>query len=347
MESSEMRRGFTLPAVLAVTGVVTLVFLVAITALGSLNAEAGSARDRVRFMQRALSAEAQLAFMAATEPMGSSGLSLGGVRMPMDFDRDAAPIAQNTSGLVIETLHLDGRRYLLDVDGPMIGQFQDQAGQINVANLASRPFERLMERLGVAPSMINVLAARQIDYIDTDDLRQPNGAESRDYADAEPANRPLIRPTEWLSILGAREAVQPALWRSMRQNLAADPTILQFNMNTAGVDALKVQFGLSDSQAEAVIAAREIAPIPSVQDMATIAGAMPEYDAEMFYTFPANSIIFTFRDTRSAWVYRGRMTLTPGGVEQPVWIDQTELTEAPARAVADTSDATRLSYAPR
>lgn len=342
------RRGFALPAVLAVTGVVTLVFLVAITALSSLNAEAGSARARVRFMQRALSAEALIAYMAATEPLSPTGVAVGGVRLTPEFEGPPAEASEDdVSGLVVETLRLDGRPYLLDVDGPLIGEFQDQAGMINVSILLGRPFERLMERLGVNPAMVNVLAARQIDYADMDDLRQPNGAERRDYPDGGPANRRLIRPSEWLSILGAREAVQPARWRAMRPYLAADPTMYAFNINTAGAEALNIEFGLTDSQAEAVIAAREIAPIPSVPEMATIAGVMPDYDYERFYTFPANAIIFTLRDARSAWTYRGRLTLTPSGLEQPVWIDQTELTEAPRRAVADTSDATRFSYAPR
>ncbi len=213
--------------------------------------------------------------------------------------------------------------------------------------LMPAPYDRLMERLGVDPALANVLAARQIDYTDLDDLRQLNGAERRDYPHGGPANRRLIHPAEWLSILGAREAVNPARWRAMRPYLAADPTMFAFNINTASPQAFYVEFGLTDSQIASVIAARDVAPIQSVTDMAAIAGAMPEYDDERFYNFPASSIIFTFRDTRSAWTYRGRLSLTPIGLEQPVWIDQTELTEAPRRAVADTSDATRFSYAPR
>ncbi|MGN7099928.1 hypothetical protein, partial [Brevundimonas diminuta] len=68
MCATQPRRGFALPAVLAVTGVVTLIFLVAITALASLTAEAAAARARVRFLQRAMTAEAALAYMAATCP---------------------------------------------------------------------------------------------------------------------------------------------------------------------------------------------------------------------------------------------------------------------------------------
>lgn len=80
------RSGFALPAVLAVTGVVTLIFLVAITALASLSAEAASARARVRFLQRAMSAEAALSFMAATEPTRAYGFGVNDIRQTLEME---------------------------------------------------------------------------------------------------------------------------------------------------------------------------------------------------------------------------------------------------------------------
>ncbi|MGO4410932.1 hypothetical protein AB4Y66_12880, partial [Brevundimonas sp. M-11_2] len=101
-----MRRdGFALPAVLAVTGVVTLIFLVAITALASLTAEAASARVRVRFLQRALTAEATLSYMAATEPMRAYGFGVNDARGFMDLAQTDAPA--NLSGAAVEPVRLD------------------------------------------------------------------------------------------------------------------------------------------------------------------------------------------------------------------------------------------------
>ena len=168
------RTGFALPAVLAVTGVVTLIFLVAITALASLTAEANSARARMRFLQRALSAEAALAYMAATEPMKANGLSLNDLRAFNEYG-ETQPEA-TPSGLAVELVRLDNRPYLMDVDGPLILRLQDQAGMINLMRLNGPPLTRLLERLGVAASQRDILAARYQDYVDLDDLRQPNGA---------------------------------------------------------------------------------------------------------------------------------------------------------------------------
>lgn len=343
--SSDMRSrdGFALPAVLAVTGVVTLIFLVAITALSSLNAEASSARARMRFLQRSLTAEATLSFMAATEPLKVGGLSVNDLRAVSEYvETPTAP-----SGLAVELVRLDGRPYLIDIDGPLVLGLQDQAGMINLAQVSGQPFSRLMEQLGVEGSIRDSLAARSQDYSDTDDLRQHNGAERRDYLDARPPNRPLLRPTELLSVLGAREAVDRKRWIAFKAKLASDPISSAININTASPEALAVLFNLTDDQAAAVLREREIQPFLSIDALETVIGAQRTWDPDRIYTFPSSSIVFTIRDTRSAWTYKARLSLTPSSLEQPLWIDQTELTEAPRRAVADTSNATRLPYAPR
>ena len=341
----QSRDGFALPAVLAVTGVVTLIFLVAITALASLNAEAGSARARVRFLQRALTAEAALSYMAATEPLKAQGLSVNDVRASTEFG-EALPETP-ASGLPVDLIRIDNRPYLLDVNGPLVIRLQDQAGMVNLTQLRGRPFQRLMERFGVENAMSDVLAARYQDYVDSDDLRQTNGAERREYANGGPPNRALLRPTEWLSVLGARDAMDLRRWRLLKDKLASDDTSSAININTASPEALAVLFGLSEEQAAAVLREREITPLLSIQALEPYTGVQPEWDYEQIYTFPSTAMIVTIRDTRSAWTYRARLSLTPSGLEQPLWIDQTELTEAPRRAVADTSDATRLPYTPR
>ena len=119
------------------------------------------------------------------------------------------------------------------------------------------------------------------------------------------------------------------------------------NVNTASPSVLGIMLGMSEDQAQALIRAREQAPLMSSTDIANVTGMPFGDDFERIYTSPAGVTLVTIRDTRSAWTYRARLALTPSGLEQPLWIDQTERTEAPRRAVADTSDATRLPYAPR
>lgn len=337
MLSSDRRSGFALPAVLAVTGVVTLIFLVAITALATLTAEAASARARVRFVQKAMTAEAAIAYLAATEPIRSQGFAIGRQRLGNPFGI-ADPIGGSDLSPIAD-LRLDGRAYRLNIDGPILVALQDQAGLVNVQRLNDEEYRRFVEQAGVPDAGAARLRARLADYVDPDDLKSLNGAEREDYPSGGPANRFLLRPSEWLSVLDARASVDPGRWRDLRPDLASDPTDTVVNVNTMTARAMQIRFGITESQAQAAIAAREDAPFLSLNDFAAASGAVVVPDVFQLYTFPSGRILFVIRDGRSPWIYRGRMTLTPGGLEQPLWIDQTETMEAPRRAVAETSDA--------
>ena len=130
MRGFEIRRGFTLPAVLGVTGVVTLIFIVAMTALASLAAEAASARARIGFLQRALTAEATLGYMVTTQPFSRQGIAVGGQRVETEFD-----IGLDGLGLPANPVILDGRSYVMDSAGDLDVSLRDEAGMINLALL--------------------------------------------------------------------------------------------------------------------------------------------------------------------------------------------------------------------
>lgn len=349
MTSTRSRRpaGFALPAVLAVTGVVTLVFLVAITALASLNAEARSARDRIRFMQNAMTAEAAILYLAATNPMDAQRIVIGGQRTPDEFDTASDADEANVGTDDLSSLHLDGRPYGLAAPQSLTVTIQDQGGMINLATLDPFAQRRLFGLLGVADSQAAGLTAAFRDYVDTDDLRQIDGAESAQYDADGPANRPLRRASEWLSVKGARAAVDSAAWRRIRSDLIYDSTFFTLNINTMTPTTMQVMFDLSPQQAEAAVAAREGAPFLSINAFELAVGKANLGDPELLYTFPAGRMVYTIRDGRSPWMYRGRLTLTPSHLEQPFWIDQTEQTEAPRRAVAPISDANPFPDPPR
>ena len=334
------RDGFTLPAVLAVTGVVTLVFLVAISALASLNAEARSARDRIRFMQSALTAEAAIILMASTNPVDAQSVVIGGQRTLDEFDTASSADDMNAGTGNLTHFYLDGRPYALSGSRSLTITVQDQAGLINLAGLDPLAQRRLFDLLGVANSEATDLIAAFRDYVDTDDLRQLDGAEAAQYDASGPANRPLRRATEWLSVRGARTAVDPAAWQRIRADLVYDQTFNAINVNTMTPAAIAVMFGLSPQQTRAAIEARRQTPFLSINAFETVVGVPNLGDPERLYTFPAGRMVYTIRDGRSPWIYRGRLTLTPASDEQPFWIDQTEQTEAPRRAVAPITDAT-------
>lgn len=338
------RPGFALPAVLAVTGVVTIVFLVAITALANLTAEAAAARARLRFLEHALTAEADISMMVLTEPFAPRGMEIGGLRRVSEV---LGATASYSSGLPVAELRLDGRPYRLDVAGStLVVGLRDQAGLINISRLGEGGWDRLAEAAGMTAAQRRTLWPRLQDYVDPDDLKSPNGAESGDYADGGPANRKLLTGQEWLSIAEVRAAIDPLRWREIRDEVVADASEGISNINTASAETLQIRFGLTPAEAAAAITARERDAILSLVDLGAIIGRDLGADPLAIYTYPSGRIVFTIRDTRSPWIYRGRLALTPGDPDQPFWVDQTETLEAPRRTKADPTDAPAFPYAP-
>lgn len=334
------RTGFALPAVLAVTGVVTLIFLVAITALSSLNAETAAARSRVRFMQNALTIEATATYLASTEPFDSRSIRPGRVRA-MDDDEQAA-MALNPDAA--KEVRLDGRPYRVDLGGPMTVRLQDESGMLNLALLDIEGFTRFIALLGGNAQTARELYSRYKDYTDSDDLDEPNGAEASAYGAGFIPNRPLVRPAEWLSILGARAAIDSRRWRALRSSVVSEPTAPTMNINTMTAPALQVTFGMTEAQAQAAIRIREPMAMRSLAELSAASGAPAMGSGDLIYTFPDGRLVYEIRDARSAWVYRGRISLTPSDLERPFWIDQTELFEAAGRTTSDTTDAPELPY---
>lgn len=321
--------GFVLPTVLVVTSVVTLIFLVAITALASLTREAGLARARVAFAQQAMTTEARLTYLGVTERTAAFGLLLDAPVAPGEFqtlspEEDAAFRA----GMANATeLRMDGRPYRYGETG--IIRMQDQAGMVNLSRLNPLAMDRLLTRLKVSAADARSLEAALADYADRDDLRTANGAERSDYPSGSdgPANRPLRLVDEFLNVLGAREAVDMAAWRELKPILAADATSFQLNVNTADLEALQILFGMTETQARTAIRARQVQPFYSLEQAASDTGAALNTDPEIGSVYPSGRIIYTMEDRLSRWTYSGRLTLTPTNSERPFWIDRTEFSE--------------------
>ena len=334
--SDRGRPGFALPAVLVVTGVVTLIFLVAMTALDSLNREAAGARQRLDAQARSFTAEARFIYIAATEPLGAQAFRIGASRITNEFD---AP-APDDAAAGETPLWIDGRGYALADMGVRVS-VQDAAGLINVPRLGRAEFERLLVQAGASESDAGRLWPAYGDYVDPDDLRQVNGAEEGDYGPGLPPNRPLRTADELLSVRGVREAVSDARWRRLRLITIADSTQATMNVNTAPREMLKVVFGLNDAEADRAIAFREGQPITSLYALRQITGAAVVADDEMIYTFPSGRFVVTIADQASNWTYRSRVVITPADPQRPFWIDEREVTR-PNRGGENDDDVAEL-----
>jgi type II secretory pathway component PulK len=297
------KAGFALPSVLFVVAMVTLVFLVAIESLTSLAQETRGAKRGVLFQARALSLEADVAYAAATRPLGPAAVMRG------PRAGDAALFA------------LDGTPY--DAGSGLTVATQDEAGLINLDDLPPSAMPRLFAALGVSGDGQAVMADRLGDFLDADDLKRPQGAEADDYRHAGlpgPPNGPLRRRDELLGLMGWSSAVDRAAWRAFADNVTADPSSITANINTATAAMLEVVYGLTPAQAQAALARRAQAPFTALTDMGRTVGLGLPGDAELVYTMPSGRFAVKIEDQGAGLAYRSRILLSPEDDQRPFWI---------------------------
>jgi type II secretory pathway component PulK len=318
------KAGFVLPSVLFVVAMLTLVFLVAIQSLNSLAEETRRAKSGAQFEASALSLEARATFLAATRPLAPAAILRG-------WSQSAAP-----------ALMLDGRAYAA---APALTlSAQDEAGLINVDALTQPAMANLFAALGAPPAWQAVMVDRLSDYMDADDIKRANGAEADDYLRAglpPPPNAPIRRRAQLVGVMGWREAVPAAAWRAFSDNVTADPSSVDVNVNTAPPLALRVMYGLSQAQAHAAIARRETATFTGLEDFGRAAGVPLVGDAERVYSFPNGHFALKIQDRDSGWAYRSRLLLSPEDSVRPFWI-----VEPVASALSAAEKASIPAHAP-
>lgn len=206
-------------------------------------------------------------------------------------------------------LALDDRPY--DNEGSIV-QLQDARGLINI-NYNSD--EILFNFLGVMkvpadqrPHLIDTLR----DYIDADDLRRLEGAESAEYAALglpPPRNIPLVSPMELKRIIGWRD--MPSLWQDVPvTDLVSVGGISAINPNTAPWQVLASLPGVTPEIAQAVVARRKLAPI-SVALLGQMAGTNLETFPPQVIAYPSDNIRITQRAIGMPWAIRYNVRLTP------------------------------------
>ncbi len=180
--------------------------------------------------------------------------------------------------------------------GIMRGMISDEAGKFDINALigsdtltANQTLDgicrRLFEALKIDPSVVDAIE----DWIDSDELPRPNGAESDYYSSLDPPymakDAPLDSITELKMIKGIDAKVFNALMGITGQPGeipppdAMDSPILtvfpkyynpvssfKINVNTASPILLKAMYNLDNSQVQDIVSAREQTPFLSIGD---------------------------------------------------------------------------------
>ncbi len=258
MNRHDLRSGYALPVVLAVTGLLALVFASAATALAGLAAGARGAVDAAGFQAEASSAEAEAVFLVATRRFGPVGLGLDGPAAPAGVS--AGPT----------TIRLDGRPYAWARSPALRVALQDEAGLLNLDRSRPDTLLRLFARLGLTAEQAETLRDRLLDALDGAKQRRPRGAVAADYAAAGlPAPRPggFEGLAEAAGVLGWPELIFGERRRALGAWAIATPGQAAFNVNTAPPAVLALVLAAPDAVAARIVARRETAPITALSQL--------------------------------------------------------------------------------
>ncbi len=182
--------------------------------------------------------------------------------------------------------------------GIMRGLISDEAGKLDVNALigsdtitANRTLDgicrRLFEDLKLDPSVVDALE----DWIDSDELPRPNGAESDFYSGLNPPYRAKDAPLDSITELKMIKGIDNKTFNILMgrtdangQALAPPPDAMdspvltvfpkyynpaspfKINVNTAPPILLKAMYNLDDSQVQDIITARQEKPFMSIGD---------------------------------------------------------------------------------
>jgi type II secretory pathway component PulK len=311
--------GFALPAVLTTLTILTMIYLTVMVAGDSFFKETLQQKRELAFQLDAMSAEAELAYWATTQPPNRNALAIGAAR---NGGVTTLPIIRGSAEAGLQFLKIDGTDYAWRSprggdESALAVAIQDDAGLINLDFATIETKARIFELAGLEPNDAQTLAAQAEDLMDSDDFISLKGAEYEDYRRANrppPLNRPLGNLFELYGLLDW-DRLRPPRWTEVSTLLTAQYDSAAFNINTAPPQALSLALGLNPAQAQAAIERRRINPIYSISELGLVD------DNERLYTYPNGRFHFTAIDHRFGLKYSSRLTLTPDDADRPIWTD--------------------------
>jgi general secretion pathway protein K len=233
-----------------------------------------------------------------------------------------------------EVVRIDGRAYNGNIGmGRYVFRLFNESGKINI-NTMSAPsgglmLNNLLVNLGVAKETADVIVDSILDWVDTDDLRRLNGAES-DYYQSLPnpykaKNGRLDTLEELLLIKGMSPDI--LFGTKEQKGLINFVTIysssLKVNINVAPKEVLMALPGITEDVVNRIIEQRESVEFKSIQEIQAILGASYPAVARLIDIGEAN--IYTIesvgfqREEKKGYGIRSIVSVESGGAPRFVY----------------------------
>jgi|CXWL01.1.fsa_nt_gi type II secretory pathway component PulK len=316
--------GYVSLIVAATVAVLALAVLIAARVQSDLGPSLRRLQEEVSLETVAQTAEARVAFLMVTEPVGAAAIEVGGDRnAPQDAMVDAD--LRTASGGRIAPVRLDGRPYAVRIGAVRaLVSIQDEAGLLNLNAPDEQTTRALLDSVG-APESVQ-LAAALADFVDEDDLRRESGAEAAAYGrQGLPAPPNALIPTQWraLDALGWRSGLDGARRaRFFALSAALDPG-QALNVNTAPAPVLAARLQLDARALRALLASRENAPLRAQDEIEAVTGAQTRADGSPLGTAPGTRFRLTMRflsdNGASRASYESQLVVADSASEQPVY----------------------------
>lgn len=311
-------RGFVLVVTLWIlAGIAIVVALVSLWAIEQVQEASGARADLDDELAR-LGVRDSVLYLAATRDLTLAGLPVD----PLPEDERASRLLDEFGSFdrspIGGELRLDGTPYA----GPQGVSFalQDESGLMPLTWPDPAALDRFLRAQGAEPAEVPALRDALLDYIDSDDLRRLNGAETREYERAgrpPPAQRRLLLPTEALRAMGW-DKLPPAA-RDRLPDLVSTFYAGAVNLNTMPRELLPAWLGECGETCDALVSRREREPFRSAAQVQLDLGLRLPGDEVTDYRFLASDTLRLTLWGRRGAAYRIHVRLTPLASRRAPW----------------------------
>lgn len=260
--------------------------------------------------------QASLRLATSRQDQAQALVELGSAQSEVMFRLGVTALSRHGLGMPPSVIRLDGRPYL---QGGVRVELQDTAGLLNLNNAPDDLIGNVLGSLGVAEDQRAALIDALKDYIDADDLRRLQGAESAQYLqlgrNTAPRNAELTTVQELREVYGW--AQQPSLWGGAgileMATVSGQP---QVNLNTAPWQVLAGLAGVTPDAARVFVTRREVEPITAGW-VDRMLGTGFDTMLSPVVSFPGEAVRVTLRHPGLPWALRYNLQLTPKGDSSP------------------------------
>lgn len=156
--------------------------------------------------------------------------------------------------------------------GVVTGRITDAQGRFNLNNLVRQGtvngedvlvFQRLLQTQELPVELVGAL----VDWLDADNVTQPNGAEDVDYLSAENPYRAANQPMQSVEELRLVKGFSSEIINKLRPFVTALPQPTAININTASPELLSALFAISTTQAQQLVDQRNDEPFKDIKGL--------------------------------------------------------------------------------